>query len=538
MKLSNKGQGSFEKLKAEINNISEDLAKNLPSLKDTLTESQLKDVNDALAIAASLKDNFDKLSEEDAKRSTKRFAKLVKAAFAEDVSPLWLREKIKLNAEQLAKTVTPRAVGEGKVLGDFYKDMPQNSKGYTRSPIEHSRIAERILQDLNSHKYCSAQDAYDGYCMGSMAWPYASARQKLELAELLRAYGLQVDAKKWEKEYDENYAELVKLHGKDGQGKIDPDSKLISAKKNDTRDNMYCHKCKKTHLHNRKNINASWNCTGCERKKNQKKAQMFGMPMHDTLPPVPNDLPEADSDKADVRAKARELVDANDPMCVEIANSHGVELEHVKHLEWFLDEVVERLMPHPEGGEPEGHMEVMEEEETEPEEKENEEEEGEGLEKEGQKYDPYAGLESGNFEDRNTDKVRPDGKFEHIAMYDYACEGCGDKQQMEKHGDYKCAKCGSMMKYSDMGMGMGGDNNKMPEGLANSPDAGGVQPEMRSYDKSGAEYMDKVYAAAEKDEYFDVDTVAVFSKEWAENMKAAGMKKVKARVFLRQYLKD
>jgi len=267
MKLGFLDSNNSEEIKNHIVKLANSLAKSVNSIKHTFTEKQLENLSDALAVAETLKMNFAKMDGEEIKGSTKRFSKLVKAVFQEDVSPSDLRTEIKKNQGNLVKPVEPRSEGEGKRLGDTYKDMPSNVyQDKHCSAIPEALVAERIMRDLYDNFYHTAQDAYDGYCQTNGAYVYASARQKVRLAQLLRFYGFLIKADQWEKEADDNYKEWKKQHEDYGKGERNPEDRLIShaGKKSSTE---YCGKCKKSTKHV---VHASKNactCNACGTKK-------------------------------------------------------------------------------------------------------------------------------------------------------------------------------------------------------------------------------------------------------------------------------
>ena len=234
MKLSNFHKVETNEAKEAILGVAQDLKK--IASKENITEGQKQAVNDAIMIAKQTAENFDKLDKETIKSSMNRCAKLVEAAFSEDIAPNFRDNKE--NQINKLKPVAPRAIDGGKVLLSLYPEnngMYNNEETKTCSPVAVTRVAEMIVRDLTKRLYPSAQEAYDGYCSPKGPYIYASAQEKVKLGVLLQNYGFAINYDKFEKEAKKDKEAYLKQEkDKKDFAKGDNQTKKVKAQAEDS----------------------------------------------------------------------------------------------------------------------------------------------------------------------------------------------------------------------------------------------------------------------------------------------------------------
>jgi hypothetical protein len=278
-----------EQVKAAMAKIAIDLNAKMLADKDKLSETQKQNISDALAIVTTV--NSNEFTEEALKTSSMQFAKLVKAAFSEDVMPSEVRKKNIENAKSYVKEVTPRGVGEGKELASTCPEtIANNYAEYTTSAIVPATIVERIVQSLTKKQYTNAQEAFDGYCQKDGMYVGASGNQKCEVARLLKFYGYKIDCVEWEKVaikekelWEKKQKAYEKITNEGGVSKkaevITNDKKIVLASSERDTSLFYCtnEKCGKTTKHKRVGPN-QYKCLNCgtvkEKGTGKKEAQL------------------------------------------------------------------------------------------------------------------------------------------------------------------------------------------------------------------------------------------------------------------------
>lgn len=263
MKLSNaesveSSESNIDSAKAIFSEIIADLQKNEANIRKSITNEQNIIFSDALAIGKILHGNMDKLDGESFKRHASKFKQVIKTAlFEEDYDYLRLRKEVKDHQKALVKDIPVHGLSTDTEYVVPFADNPTNQGGKTASSLSPLLMSERIMRDLNSKFYVSAQDAYDGYTQKHGLWIFASPNQKCILAEILRYNGFKINDEEWQKQAKEDYDEYFRLHKNFGKGEADPNYKYIkNTIPTEDRDkkvveaadytNSYCNNCKAT----------------------------------------------------------------------------------------------------------------------------------------------------------------------------------------------------------------------------------------------------------------------------------------------------
>lgn len=380
MKLSS----SHNKTKLQVLALAKDVQNELAINKSKMTEEQIAAANDVIAIAKTIQSATD---DTHIKNSAMRVAKLIRAAFSEDVADVEMRKEIKENQKALVKEIPIRG-GEGKQ----HKDTPDNTQddsGKTCSSMDPSLIAERILRDVRGRYYHSVQDAFDGYCADGGAYIYASAQQKCRVAKLLIFYGCKIEYSKFEKEAAKDKAAALKQYAEK--------TAVLDVYAADY-DLVYCPNCKSTTKHSKQGDVLVCSCGSKKKPQGPSRAELKKKGQQDGLNYAADFLSLLKQklfDKFKMSGQGSQIADADIKMSAgEVLNEHG-DIDPVEAQQDLSDP---------------GIMEHLRE-----------------------------------FVQQNIVQGAKE-----VKAYSYACGSgkCGYKEARDAHGEYGCPKCGGKLVFS------------------------------------------------------------------------------------------
>lgn len=199
MQLSSHDNTINPKVKA-IRNAVALINESLQTYDAVLTHKHRESASDAIAILNALEAKIDTIKPEFFKESTKKAARLTKAAFSEDFAPLNFREEIKESQKNLVTPVKGKNMEPVLELGSTYPetngfDTPKR----TASPYSPARMAEIVVRDLGRNLYQDVGSAFTGYIQEHGPYGMASSIQKYELGRQLQAWGFIIDIEPLEK---------------------------------------------------------------------------------------------------------------------------------------------------------------------------------------------------------------------------------------------------------------------------------------------------------------------------------------------------